>query len=73
MKLIKITMVTGEKIIGKLVQEDRLYIYVETKMEYGEMELELFGKEYCEQHSTQVNKLPKDEIRHIEISGKEVK
>jgi len=66
MELIKVTMITGEKITGKLVQEDRLYIYVETKMEYGEMELALFGKEYCEQHLTQVNKLPKDEIKGIE-------
>ena len=64
--MIKITMISGEKIIGKLIKEDSFYMYVETKLEYDETALEIFGKEYCEQHSTLINKLPKDEIINVE-------
>lgn len=66
--MITITMISGEKITGKLIQENNLYVYVETKLEYDETALEIFGKEYCEQHSTLINKLPKDEIINIERS-----
>lgn len=64
--MVTVNMISGETITGKFLQENNLYVYIEAKMEYDELALELFGKEFCEQHAVQVIKLPKAEIKNIE-------
>lgn len=64
---VEITMISGEVIKGKLVQSDKLYKYVETKIEYDELAITVFGKEYCDKHGTIINKLPVDEIKDIKL------
>lgn len=63
---VEVTMISGEIIRGKLVQDNKLYAYVETTVEYDEQAIAIFGKEYCEQNTTLINKLPKDEIIDIQ-------
>lgn len=61
--MITVTMISGEKITGLLVQDTPDYLYVQTTLEYDDLAIQIFGKEYCETHTTQIIKLPKDEIR----------
>lgn len=64
---VTITMISGEIIKGKLVKETSSYIYVETTLEYDELAISIFGKEYCENNKTLINKLPMDEIKDIKL------
>jgi hypothetical protein len=68
--MVTVVMISGEKITGVLVQDTPNFLYVETVMNYDELAIQIFGKEYCETHKTLINKLPKDEIRLI-IRGDE--
>lgn len=64
---VTITMISGEVIKGKLVRVDASYHYVKTKIEYDELAISIFGKEYCDKHKTLINKLPRDEIKDIKL------
>lgn len=63
--MITVTMVSGEKITGVLVQDTPNYLYVQTTIEYDDLAMQIFGKEYCEANKTLINKLPKDEIKEV--------
>lgn len=64
---VTITMISGEIIKGKLVKANSLYKYVETKLEYDEQAIAIFGKDYCDKHKTLINQLPIDEIKDIRL------
>lgn len=63
--MVTVTMISGEKITGVLVQDTPNYLYVQTILEYDDLAIQLFGKEYCETNKTLINKLPKDEIKEV--------
>jgi hypothetical protein len=63
--IVTVVMISGEKITGVLLQETPNYIYVETVMDYDELAIQIYGREYCEANKTLINKLPKDEIKEI--------
>jgi hypothetical protein len=60
-------MISGEIIKGKLVKATPSHRYVETTLEYDEQAIAIFGKEYCENNKTLINKLPMDEIKDIKL------
>ena len=60
-------MISGETIKGTLVKSDQLYKYVKTKIDYDELAIAIFGKEYCDKNKTLINKLPIDEIKEIKL------
>ena len=68
-RFVKVKMISGEKIEGLLVDDNRYYIYVQvisntTEEELNEIE-RLMGKKYADfirSQSTQVLTLPKSEI-----------
>ena len=68
-RFVNVKMISGEKIEGLLVDENRYYIYVQvisntTEEELNEIE-RLMGKKYADfirSQSTQVLTLPKSEI-----------
>lgn len=64
---VEITMMSGETIRGILVKSDKFYKYVETKIDYDELAIDIFGKEYCDKNKTLINKLPIDEIKEIKL------
>lgn len=64
---VEITMVTGETIKGILVKSDQLYKYVKTKIDYDELAISIFGKEYCDKNKTLINRLPIAEIKEIKL------
>lgn len=64
---VEITMISGETIKGILVKSDKYYKYVETKMDYDELAISIFGKEYCDKNKILINKLPIDEIKEIRL------
>ena len=45
---VTVTMISGEIIKGRLVEDGPLYVYVETTIEYDDLAISIFGKEYCE-------------------------
>ena len=63
---VTVTMISGEIIKGRLVEDGPLYVYVETTIEYDDLAISIFGKEYCENNKTLINKLPRDEIKSID-------
>ena len=63
----EITMISGATIKGILVKSDKYYKCVETKMDYDELAISIFGKEYCDKNKTLINKLPIDEIKEIKL------
>ena len=63
--MVTVTMISGEQITGVLVQDTPNYLYVQTTLEYDDLAIQLFGKEYCDTHKTLINKLPKDEIKEV--------
>lgn len=63
--MVTVTMMSGEQITGVLVQDTPSYLYVQTTLEYDDLAIQVFGKEYCETHKTLINKLPKDEIKEV--------
>ena len=64
--MVKVHMISGEEIIGKLELENDSYVYVGTSLEWDEVAISIFGKEYAEANPTQIVRLPRDEIRYIE-------
>ena len=62
---VEVTMISGETIKGILVKSDKLYKYIETHIDYDELAISIFGKEYCDKNKTLINKLPIDEIKEI--------
>lgn len=71
-KQVCITMVSGEVIIGKVVQHNKVSAYIEVQQNYNQEELEqaiaVFGKDYVEKYlmkPTTVLTLPIDEIQTI--------
>ena len=64
---VEVTMISGETIKGVLVKSDKLYKYVETKMDYDELAISILGKEYCDKNKTLINNLPIDEIKEIKL------
>lgn len=71
-KQVYITMVSGEVITGKVVQHNKVSAYVEVQQSYDQEELEqaieVFGKDYVEQHlmkPTTILTLPIDEIQKL--------
>jgi hypothetical protein len=72
MRFVKVKMISGEKIEGLLVNEDKYHIYVQTTTNATEEELaeveRLMGKKYADfirANPTQVLKLPKDEVVEV--------
>ena len=63
--MVTVIMISGEQITGVLLQDTPNYLYVQTILEYDDLAIQLFGKEYCETHKTLINKLPKDEIKEV--------
>ena len=68
-RFVNVKMISGEKIEGLLVDENKYYIYVQVSMNTTEEELNeierLMGKRYADfirSQSIQTLKLPKDEI-----------
>lgn len=61
-----VTMITGEKITGKLVSQDSLNIYIAVENEIDELAIQVFGKDFCEANKITIEKLPKDEIKSID-------
>jgi hypothetical protein len=65
----QVKLISGECIVGKITQENNLYIYILTKpLVFTEQDIQIFGKEYCDYMSGQQNiiKIPKDEIISID-------
>lgn len=70
---VKVKMISGEKIEGLLIDEDKYHIYVKTTMNPTKEELDelerVMGKKYADfirSHLTQVIKLPRNEIVEID-------
>lgn len=63
--MVTVTMISGEQITGVLMQDTPNYLCVQTTLEYDDLAIQLFGKEYCEANKTLINKLPKDEIKEV--------
>lgn len=71
-KQVYITMVSGEKITGNVVQHNKVTTYVEVQQSYDQEELEqaieVFGKDYVENYlmkPTTILTLPIDEIQTV--------
>lgn len=71
-RFVKVKMISGEKIEGVLIDEDKYHIYVQTTMNPTKEELDelerVMGKEYADfirSHLTQTLKLPKDEVVEV--------
>lgn len=71
-RFVNVKMISGEKIEGLLVDENRYYIYVEVTNNYSEGDLSeiarLMGKKYADfirSHPIEVLTLPKDGIAEM--------
>lgn len=63
--MVTVTMISGEKITGMLIQETPYDLYVQTTVEYDELAIEIYGKEFCEANKTPIIRLPKNEIKEV--------
>lgn len=68
--IMKVKLISGEIIVGKIVQENNLKYYILTKQpEFDEDAIALYGKEFCDMMASEpcIIDIFKDEIVNMEL------